>query len=199
MSVAPLAERRNVDVEHVQPIVEVGAELAPCHRIVQVPVGRRDHAHVGPHRARAAQAHELALLQHAQELRLRGGRHLGDFVEKQHAARRQLNLTGLGLLRAGEGAALESEQLRFEQLLRQGRAVDRDERTAAPRRAAVDEPGHDFLAGPRLALQAGRRFGGGDARGALQHVAPRGRCAEHALPARRRRRSARCGRSACEH
>jgi hypothetical protein len=81
---------------------------------MQVPVGGRDHAHVGSHWARATQAHELTLLQHAQELRLSGGGHLGDFVEKQHTARRQLNLTGLGLLRAGEGAALESEQLRFE-------------------------------------------------------------------------------------
>jgi hypothetical protein len=53
---------------------------------VQVAVGRGDHAHVGPHGARAAQAHELALLQYAQELRLRGGRHLRDFVEKQHAS-----------------------------------------------------------------------------------------------------------------
>src|SRR6185295_11352049 len=88
-------------------------------------------------------------------------------------------LTGLCLLRAGEGAALESEQLRFEQLLRQCCAIDRDERTTAPRRAAVDEPGHDFLAGPRLALEAGRRFGGGNARRALQHVLPGDRCAEH--------------------
>ena len=180
-----------MDVEHVQTIVEVGAELALRHRIVQVPVGGGDHAHVGVDRARAAQAHELALLQHAQELRLRGGRHLGDFVEKQHAARRQLNLSGLGLLRAGEGAALESEQLRFEQLLRQSGAIDRDERPAAPRRAAVDEPGHDFLAGARLALQTGRRFGGGDARRALQHLLPRDRCCRIRGPAPGCRRSVR--------
>jgi hypothetical protein len=82
----PLTERRNVDVEHVQPIVEVGAKLTVCHRAVQVPVRRRNHAHVGSHRTRAAQPHELTLLQHAQELRLSGGRHLGDFVQKQHTS-----------------------------------------------------------------------------------------------------------------
>src|SRR6185503_1225263 len=99
-------------------------------------------------------------------------RHLGHFVEKQHAARGELNLPGLGLLRASEGAALEAEQLRFEQLFRQRRAVDRDEGAASPRRLLVDESGDDFLAGARLAEQAGRGFSGRDLTGPFQHRAP---------------------------
>ena len=83
--------------------------------------------------ARAAEPLELALLQHAQELRLRGQAHLADLVEEQHAARRQLDLPGLGLLRAGERAALVAEQLRLEQLLGQRGAVQRDERPGLAR------------------------------------------------------------------
>src|SRR4030095_11643966 len=112
-SVEPLTQRRNVDIEDVQAIVQVGAEEALRDHVVQVLVGGRNHAYVDLYGARAAQADELARLQHAQELRLRAGRHLGHFVQKQHSSRRQLDLSGLGLLRTGEGAALESEQLRF--------------------------------------------------------------------------------------
>ena len=45
----------------------------------------------------------------------------------------ELELAGLVLDRAGERAALEAEQLRLEQLGRQRRAVDLDERLVAPR------------------------------------------------------------------
>src|ERR1043166_5998082 len=115
-----LSQRWNANVEDVDPVIEIGAELAACNGLSQVSIRRGDDAHVGSHRPRAAEAHELALLEHAKEFRLCGGGHLGDFVEKQHASGRQLDLTGLGPLRAGEGTALESEQLGFEQLLRQG-------------------------------------------------------------------------------
>ena len=86
---------------------------------------------------RAAEPLELALLQHAQELRLRRQAHLADLVEEQHAAGGQLDLARLGLLRAGERAALVAEELRLEQLLGQRRAVQRDERPA-PARARRD-------------------------------------------------------------
>ena len=53
---------------------------------------------VGLDRLRAAEPLELALLQHAQELDLRRGRHLADFVEQQHAAGGGLDLPGLALM-----------------------------------------------------------------------------------------------------
>ena len=74
---------------------------------------------------RAAQALELPLLQHPEKLRLRRRAHLADFVEEEDAAGGELDLSGLGLLRAGERAAFVAEELRFEELLRQGRAVQR--------------------------------------------------------------------------
>jgi hypothetical protein len=72
-----------------------------------------------------SQSLELALLQDAKELGLCGCAHLGDFVEKKYAARRQLDLPGLGLLRARKRATLVAEELGFEQLLGERRAIQR--------------------------------------------------------------------------
>ena len=80
--------------------------------------------------ARAADALELALLEDAQELGLHQRAHLADLVEEQGAARGLLEAADLGRRRAGEGSLLVTEELRFEELLGQRRAVDRHERLA---------------------------------------------------------------------
>ena len=176
--VAPLAERRKANVEDVQTVIEIRTEFPLRHRIVQIAIGGGDDANVNANRPRPAQSQELTLLEHAQELRLRRRRHLGDFVEEQHAARGQFNLARLRLLRARESSTLESEELGLEELLRQRRAIDRDEWAAPSWRALVDEPRDDFLAGARLALQARRRFGRGHLRRAPDDFTPRLRCAD---------------------
>ena len=102
---------------------------------MQVAVGGGDDADVGVQHARAAEAHELALLEHAQQLGLHRRRHLADLVEEQHAAVGLLDAARLGGDRAGERAALVAEQLRLEQLVGQRRAVDGDERPVAAARA----------------------------------------------------------------
>src|SRR5205823_4129345 len=53
---------------------------------------------------------------------------------------------------AGEGALDEAEQLALEQRGRDRRAVDRDERMHAPRRALVEDARHHLLAGAALSL-----------------------------------------------
>src|SRR6185436_14011895 len=148
------------NVENVQTVIQVGTEFPIRNCIVQVSIGGGDDADVDADWPRASQSQELTLLEYTQELRLRRRRHLGHFVEEQYPARGQLNLARLRLLCASECAALESEELGLEELLRQRCAIDRDEWAAPSRRLLVDESGDDFLAGARLALQARRRFGG---------------------------------------
>ena len=87
-----LAQRRNLDVEDAEAVEQVLAKVAALDGFPQVAVGRGDHPDVRLQEARPAEPLELALLQHAQELRLRGQAHLADLVEEQHAARRQLHL-----------------------------------------------------------------------------------------------------------
>ena len=58
---------------------------------------------------------ELALLQHAQQLRLQAAAHRADLVEEDRAAVGQRELALLAGGGAGERAAHVAEQLRFEQ------------------------------------------------------------------------------------
>src|SRR5262249_53864984 len=123
---APLAQRRQSDREHIEAIVEILAELPVGDRLRQIAVGGGDDPRVGPQPARAAEPLKLPLLQDAQELRLRRQAHLADLVEEQRAARRLFELPRLALRRAGVGAALVAKQLRLQQLLRQRGTVERD-------------------------------------------------------------------------
>src|SRR5262245_54353832 len=115
---------------------------------MEIPVCRGNHADVGVMETCAAEALELAFLEHAKQLRLDGWRHLANFVEKQNATVCLLDPSGFGGYRAGEGAALVAEQFGFEQLVRQGSAVDGDERAAAAPRCVMNEASNHFLAGP---------------------------------------------------
>src|SRR6185295_10109133 len=178
-----VAQRRQPDRKYVQPVVEILAELAAAHRQLEIAVRRGDDARVGAQDARAAEALEFALLQHAQELRLHRRAHLADFIEEQHPAAGLLQLTRLALRRAGERAALVAEQLRLEEILRQRRAVERDERSVAPRRRAMEKARDDFLARARLAEQQHGRLGRRDLRGLRQHLVPRRRLADDAAVA----------------
>ena len=126
---AAIAQRRERDREHVEPIVQVAAEAALAHFLGQIAVGRGDDAHVDVHRARAAQPLELSFLQHAQQLGLQLERQLADFVEEERAAVGELEAADLGRVRAGERAALAAEQLALDQVGRQRGAVDDDQRT----------------------------------------------------------------------
>ncbi len=94
---------------------------------LQVAVGGGDDADVGLGRVLGAQPHELALLQHPQQLGLHGEGHLADLVQQQGAAVGQFELALAGLHRAGEGAALVAEEFGLQQRLGDRRAVDADE------------------------------------------------------------------------
>ncbi len=79
----------------------------------------------------AAERAERPLLQHAQQLGLRGRRHLGDLVEEQRAAVGEFEAALAARDGAGERALLVAEQLALEQRVRDGRAVERHERLPA--------------------------------------------------------------------
>ena len=87
---AALAQRRQLHRDHVQPVEEILAERAVGDHLREVAVGRGDDAHVDLDRVRVADALELALLQHAQQLRLQRRAHRPDLVEEQRALVRLL-------------------------------------------------------------------------------------------------------------
>ena len=85
------------------------------------------------------------------------------------AAVGELEAPDLAGKRAGESALLVAEELRFDQLRRQRRAVDLHHRPLAPAALIVDRARDHLLAGPRLALQEHGGRGPRDLRDLLQH------------------------------
>ena len=149
--VAPFAQRRQRDLDHVDAEVEVLAERAGGHGALEIAVGGGDDADVDVHLGQPAQPRELAVLQHLQQLGLQRRAHLADLVEEDRAVVRRLELAGLGVDRAGERAPLEAEQLRFEEVRRQRGTVDLHEGLVAPHRVPAQAARHQLLAGAGLA------------------------------------------------
>src|SRR5690606_10813871 len=85
-----LAERRQIDVQDVQPEIQVAAEPSDLDELTQRLVGGCDDAHVDLDLGLAAESSEPLLLERAQQLRLSRERHLADLIEEQRAAVRQL-------------------------------------------------------------------------------------------------------------
>src|SRR5439155_20486480 len=76
---------------------------------------------------------------------------IADFVQTQGAAFGLLEAAAPQGLRAGEGAALVPEELRFQKVLRHCRGIDGDEGSIRTRAVAVQRPRHEFLARTRFA------------------------------------------------
>ena len=128
--VAPLAQRRQLHRDDVQAVEQILAERALGDHLREIGVRRGDDADVDLDRLRVADALELALLQHAQQLGLQRRAHRPDLVEEERALVRLLEPALARADRAGERAAHVTEQLRLEQRLRNRAAVDRDEAVA---------------------------------------------------------------------
>src|SRR5439155_165033 len=96
-------------------------------------VSRGDDPHVHFDRLRSADAGELPLLQEAKKFRLREHAEVADLVQEQRAAVGELDLAEPARQSAREGAFLMPEQLALDEGLRDGRAVEGDER---PRRSS---------------------------------------------------------------
>jgi len=153
-------ERRHGEHEAGEAVVEVAAETAVVEPRRDVDVGRRQHPHVDPDRCLAERL-DLLLLEGAQQLRLQTGRHLADLVEEEGAA------VGAGepataRSHPGRHPLADAEQLRFEQRLRNGSTIDRDERLPRTRRGEVQCAGQQLLADPGLADDQHRQVAGGE-------------------------------------
>jgi hypothetical protein len=145
--------------EDVQPIVQIGAETAGRDCIGEVQVGRGDDAYVDAVRARAADAFELLLLQHAQQLRLQLEGKVAHLVEKQRAAVGQLEASDALLDGTGKGAALVTEELALQQAGRDRGTVHLHEGALAASAEIVDGARDQLLAGAGLAEDQHGRIG----------------------------------------
>ena len=79
---AALTQRRHENRKHVQPVIQVFAKLAFAGALGEIAVGGGDDAHIHLHRPLATDGIDLAFLQRAQQLHLRGQRQFADLVEE---------------------------------------------------------------------------------------------------------------------
>ena len=84
--VAPLAQRRQRNLDDVQAVVEILAEAARRHLLREPAVGGGDEAHVDLAAVGRADALHFAVLDDAEQLRLDRHRQLADLVEEQRRA-----------------------------------------------------------------------------------------------------------------
>src|SRR5437016_7795896 len=174
--VRPAAQRRQVDGADVQAVVQVVAERALPHHVGEIAVGGGDDPDVDADRVGGADALDLAVLEHAQQLHLHAERQLADLVEEDGAPVRRLEEALAVAVGAGEGAAQVPEELALEERGGERGAVADDEGAVAKRREAVQRAGHQLLAGAALAGHQRRR-------GVAGQTLDEGEDLEHALRA----------------
>ena len=181
MSETPVAQRREVDLDDAQPVVEVLAESPLGDELLQVAVRRRDDPDVDLLGVGGAERTDLAVLEHAQQPDLHAGLRLADLVEKDRAAVGDLEealLVGMG---TGERAALVAEELALEQRLGQRAAVLGHELLVPARARIMDGAGEQILAGAGLARQQDRRVGLRDLLGHVEDLLHRRRVPDDAF------------------
>jgi hypothetical protein len=131
VDLAALFQARHVQLDHREPVEQVGAEVAARHHLAQVAVGGRHQPKVDPDRRRRAQPRHRVVFQHAQQLHLLVARQVADLVEEQRAARGLLEVAAVRVHRARERALGVAEEERLEEPVGNRAAVHRHERALA--------------------------------------------------------------------
>src|SRR5207244_1181080 len=125
-----ITQRRQFDRHHRKTIIKILAKHSLPHGLFQIDICRRDDAHVHAPRAGVAERRELALLNDAQQTDLGLGWNVPNLIQKDRAAIGNFEQSFLGGNRTRERAAGMTEEFRLQQLGRNVRTVDRNERAA---------------------------------------------------------------------
>ena len=149
--IAPLAQGRQFQIDYIQAIQQILAQLIIADGFVWVFIGCRQHAHIHGNFAVATDAPQRAIFQHAKQLGLQRDRHLSNFVQKQGAAIGQFKATFAAHNRACEGAFFVAKEFRFHQRFRDGRAVDGQEGIGGARTELMNRLRHQIFARARFA------------------------------------------------
>src|SRR5215472_3413204 len=149
---------RHVDGYNAETIIEVGAERAATHQLLQRSVGCGDKTYIDNAIAYTADSSNLPVFQQLQELELDGNFDIADLVEEQRAAMRRFDEPDLAFLGIGKCTALVPEQFRLKKLHWQRRTIQFNKRRVAARPFNMKRAGDQLFAGTRLPTnQHGRR------------------------------------------
>src|SRR5258708_4750689 len=144
------------DWKHIQTVVEVAAKFAPLHHLRQVTVRGSHEANVHLVSPSAAQALEFLFLQHAQQFGLQRRRYIAHLVQEERAFVGQFETANLLCNRSGERTSFVAKKLTFQQIQRDGSAIQFYEGASAPRAEGVNRAGNQFLSGAGFSLDKNR-------------------------------------------
>ena len=130
--VAPLPQRGEVRAQDIEPEVEILSEGSLAYQLFKVAMSAGDDPDIHAHLFAAPQRIKLPIVKNRQQLDLQLQGQVADFGEENGAALRKAEHAGLVAVRPGERPALVAEEFRLEQGLRNGAAVDLDERVISP-------------------------------------------------------------------
>src|SRR5579863_3417394 len=147
----PFPESGNAQAQHVQPEIQIAAEIALHYGLLQIAVGGRENADIDWHAPRPAHWTNLLLLNRAQHLGLQIHRQLAHFVEEDGPALGHGQEPVFRLIGAGESALDMTEEFAFDQRRHQRSAIYRNERLVAEWSRVVNGARYHFLARPALA------------------------------------------------
>src|SRR5579872_7232491 len=166
-----LAQRRQSDGKHVDAMKQILAKTSFTNLLFEISMSGHQDPRVDANAGGSAHALDLTLLEHAQEFGLHHRRHVSDLVQEKRAPVGLLEFSDMTVRGAGERSLFMPEQLGFNQLRRDRRAIQGDKRMGAVGAAVMNRARHQFLAGSRLAENADTRFGVRDTL-YLSHHAP---------------------------
>ena len=132
-------------------MVQIGAKAPFHHLLAQIAVRRRQHPHIDPQAAVIADALNIAILQHAQQLRLQRQRQFANFIKEQGAVISHLKFTAAVADSPGKRPFHMAKQLALRHAFRQRRAVEIDQRVSRPRRALMHRLRHQLFPGAGFA------------------------------------------------
>src|SRR6202022_4521698 len=138
--------------KHIQTVVEVAAKFVPLHHLRQITASCSHQPNVHLVSPSAAQGLELPFLQYSQQFRLQRQWNIADLVEEEGTFVSQFETTNPLRYGSGEGASLVAKKLAFQQVQRNGSAIQFHEGASAPRADVVNRARNQLLAGACFAL-----------------------------------------------
>jgi hypothetical protein len=130
--VGTLAERRDVNLEHVQPLKEVRAELSYLHQVLQGSVRRGDNATINGPFLIFANGQESVFLEDAEQFGLEFRVQVAYFVKQQSPTLGTTEVPQPCVVGSTEGTFGMAKQLALRQGLVDRATVDGDKRSYAP-------------------------------------------------------------------
>ena len=157
-------------MHRVDAVVQVFAETAFPHQLLQVHIRGADQADIHRNGLGTAHTHHASVLDHPQQLGLQVQRNIADFVQEQRPAVGLLKLAYMARMGIGEGAFYVAEEFALEQRFGNGPGIHRHHRLSAAEAPGMDLPRQHILAGAVFAGDEHRGVG----RGNLVHRFPDG-------------------------